>query len=54
MTIYIYILVFYNSCTLDVTTLSITNSLFSIDTLYSLRTSFVICSPIYSFVYSVI
>ena len=50
--LYVYIFVFYNSCTLDATTPSKMNSLFSIDTLYSLQTLFVIYSPIYFFVYS--
>ena len=46
------IYIYYNSCTLVTATPSTTNSLFSVDTLYSLQASFVICSLIYLFIYS--
>ena len=49
---FIYILVFHNSCTLVTPTLSTMNSLFSVDTLHLMWTSFVICSPFYLFLYS--
>ena len=51
--LYMYIFVFYNSCTPITATPSTMNSLFSVDTLYSLWTLFVNCSPIYLLVYSV-
>ena len=50
---FIYITVICNSCTLVVSTLSTTNSLFSIVTLYLSWTLFVTCSPFYLFLYSI-
>ena len=49
---FIYIFVVHNSCTPVTSTPSTMNSLFSVDTLYSIQTLFITCSPIYLFLYS--